>query len=155
MNLGPQAHAEFWVEGLPARPGAYWLALCLTQPARVRAGPGPHRIWPAGLYVYAGQARGPGGIRARLGRHLRGHGQGPWHIDALRALAHPVAWGWTLAPSPTPRPWECQWAQAWLALPGAFVPQPGFGASDCRHGCPTHGVGLLGPCPPPAALWRG
>ena len=144
-----------WGDDLPARPGAYWLALCLPRPTVVAAGPGPHRVWPAGLYLYAGSARGPGGVRARLGRHLRGQGRGPWHIDALRAVAAPVAWGWTTLPAVGPRPWECLWAQAWLAQAGAFVPQPGFGASDCRHGCPSHGVGVRLPCPPaPVRLRR-
>ncbi|NPA31147.1 MAG: DUF123 domain-containing protein [Chloroflexi bacterium] len=145
--------ARVWVDGLPARPGAYWLALCLPRPAVVRAGPEPHRLWPAGLYLYAGQAHGPGGIRARLGRHLRGQGRGPWHIDALRAVAVPVAWGWTTHPSPEGRPWECVWAQAWAQQPWAFVPQPGFGAGDCHAGCAAHGLGVRLPCPP--ALARG
>ena len=138
---------ETWVEGLPPRPGAYWLALCLPRPTLLTVAARRVR-WPAGLYLYTGSARGPGGIRARLGRHLRGRGRGPWHVDALLAVAVPVAWGWTTAPAPAARPWECRWAQAWAAQPGAFVPQPGFGASDCRAGCPAHAVGWPEPCPP-------
>ncbi len=140
------------MEGLPPRPGAYWVALCLPQPRLLRVGGKGPRAWPAGLYLYAGQAHGPGGVRARLGRHLLGRGRGPWHIDALRAVAYPVAWGWTTWPAPGPQPWECTWAQAWAALPMARIPQPGFGAQDCRHRCPAHTIGFPGPCPPAPAL---
>jgi Uri superfamily endonuclease len=51
--------------------GAYLLLLnvvvplCVTLPRRAPAS------LPAGRYLYAGSAHGPGGLRARLARHLR------------------------------------------------------------------------------------
>ena len=126
---------------LPATAGAYWLVLHLESAAALTVGRFGEVCFPAGYYVYTGSARGPGGIRARLGRHLRGSPRPRWHIDALRARAAPIAWGWTTAPDPTP-PWECRWAQALAAAPAAFIPLPGFGASDCRHHCPAHLVGF-------------
>ncbi len=127
---------------LPPLPGAYWLVLYLAAPARLAVGRLGNTVFPAGWYVYTGSARGPGGVRARLGRHLRGSPRRRWHIDALRAVSQPVACGWTTAPDPSP-PWECRWAQALAAAPGAFIPLAGFGASDCRHHCPAHLVGFI------------
>lgn len=111
--------------------------LRLAEPVRLRVGALGMWDLPAGLYVYLGSARGPGGVRARLGRHLRGGGRPRWHVDYLRAVAHPVAWGYTVAPAPG-LPWECFWSQRLAAAPHAWMPVPGFGASDCRHGCPAH-----------------
>lgn len=127
---------------LPPQPGAYAVVLCLGRPTRLRVGALGEAEFPAGVYVYLGSARGPGGVRARLGRHLRGVGRPRWHVDALRAVAQPIAWGYTTAPPPG-LPWECAWSQHLLAAhPHAFVPLPGFGASDCAHGCPAHLVGF-------------
>lgn len=128
-------------EALPALPGAYWLALALPHSTRVRIGRLGAALFPQGYYVYTGSAHGPGGVRARLGRHLRGSPRRRWHIDFLRVEAAPLAWGWTTATDPT-TPWECRWAQSLAASPGAFIPLPGFGASDCRAGCPAHLVGF-------------
>ena len=131
------------METLPSVSGTYALALRLADPldltiARRRV------LLPPGLYIYVGSAQGPGGLRARLGRHLRGDGRPRWHIDALRAVAEVV--GWHVAVSPLRL--ECAWAQSLAHLPGAAIPVPGFGASDCRHGCPAHLVAL----PPSAYL---
>ncbi|HYA22015.1 MAG TPA: DUF123 domain-containing protein [Thermoproteota archaeon] len=38
-----------------------------------------------GLYLYVGSARGPGGLRARVARHLRRDKVRKWHIDYLTA----------------------------------------------------------------------
>ncbi|HIQ09546.1 MAG TPA: DUF123 domain-containing protein, partial [Anaerolineaceae bacterium] len=56
---------------LPSTPGAYALALRLERPVGLRVGALGVWDFPEGVYVYLGSARGPGGIRARLGRHLR------------------------------------------------------------------------------------
>ncbi len=129
-------------DALPTLPGAYWLVLTLPHPARLRVGRLGEALFPRGFYLYTGSAHGPGGVRARLGRHLRGSPHRRWHIDFLRAVAAPLAWGWTTAPDPA-LPWECRWAQALAASPGAFIPLAGFGASDCRAHCPAHLVGFL------------
>jgi len=78
-----------------------------------------------------GSAWGPGGLRARVGRHLRGSPHPRWHIDYVRRVAAPVAvW---LAPDTH---LECTWAQALLVHPALDIIVPRFGASDCR--CATH-----------------
>ena len=88
--------------------------------------------FPAGWYAYAGSARGPGGLAARISRHLRSSKPLHWHVDYLRVYARPIA-AWYAVEA---RKRECAWAQALSGLPGASTPASHFGASDCR--CPTH-----------------
>ena len=58
--------------GLPAAPGSYVLVLRADLPARLAIGSlGELEIRP-GYYLYTGSAFGPGGLRARAGRHLAG-----------------------------------------------------------------------------------
>lgn len=87
-----------------------------------------------GFYVYAGSAFGPGGIRARVGRHLRADKKPHWHIDFLSAQAVCV----DVNTYPGGR--ECDLVAALLAE-GATVPVTGFGSSDCRD-CAAHLVRL-------------
>lgn len=130
---------------LPAEPGSYMLILNLAQPAQIVAGRLGEFDFPAGEYVYTGSACGPGGLRARLGRHLRG-GAPHWHIDALRRAAEVLDYVYQVHDAHTAMPpLECRWLQAMLRLPGAWVPAQGFGASDCKSGCPAHLVGWSGP----------
>lgn len=99
-----------------------------------------------GLYAYVGSAHGPGGLRARVGRHLRRDKPRHWHVDALTALAVVTHVAYVVSPERL----ECAWAQAVSALPGARIPLPGFGSSDCR--CPAHLFAL--PADPLPALLR-
>jgi Uri superfamily endonuclease len=115
--------------------GTYVLVLWLARAQAIRVGRLGEVAFPAGWYLYVGSALGPGGLHARLARHLlrldagkRAH----WHVDYLRERA---AWvgAWSRESS---RRLECEWAVAARQLPGATVVAPGFGASDCR--CPAH-----------------
>ena len=81
-------------------------------------------------------------MRARLGRHLRAEKTPRWHVDRLTAAGRVVG----IRAVPGGR--ECALVRALLELPGASVPLPGFGSSDCRA-CPAHLVML------PAGLERG
>jgi Uri superfamily endonuclease len=119
--------------------GTYALALWLAQPATIAVGRLGEFTFPAGYYLYVGSALGPGGLKARLARHLRRQASDKrihWHIDYLRERA---AWvgAWAQASA---RRLECRWAAAVLRRPGAQVVAPGFGASDCR--CRSHLVHL-------------
>jgi Uri superfamily endonuclease len=119
------------------------LFLWLDRAAVVSVGRLGKKELPAGKYAYLGSAMGPGGLRARLGRHLRGEGKPHWHIDALRRVALVQAVCYLTVPWVTvEQRLECLWGQALAGLPGAAVPIPGFGASDCRLGCPAHLVAL-------------
>ncbi|MBN1139850.1 MAG: DUF123 domain-containing protein [Anaerolineae bacterium] len=115
--------------------GSYVLALRLDTPHTFHIGRLGETSFPAGWYLYAGSARGPGGLPARLARHRRrlGPDKRPWwHVDYLRERA---AWGGAWA-RVTDERLECNWAAALRRLAGAEVVAPGFGASDCR--CPAH-----------------
>jgi Uri superfamily endonuclease len=122
--------------------GGYILELFLVQPAVLQVGRLGEFTFPAGVYLYFGSACGPGGLQARLTRHLlpaytfRVH----WHIDYLRAVAEVRAVGYLTnsCQKQAAQRLECLWSQAAASLPGSRVPVPGFGASDCQNRCPAH-----------------
>jgi Uri superfamily endonuclease len=125
---------------VPDCPGTYALVLNLPcSAADVSVGRLGHFRFLAGWYVYAGSARGPGGLAARLARHLRTSKSLHWHVDYLRAQACPIEIWYTTGT----RKRECAWTRALLALPGARIPVPRFGASDCR--CVAHLVYFAAP----------
>ena len=111
--------------------GTYHLLFHLPAPANIRVGALGCFSFPSGWYVYTGSAFGPGGLAARVARH-RNPRRRHWHVDYLSAQAELVAAA--LLPDQARR--ECEHARAVLSLPGASVPAPRFGASDCH--CPAH-----------------
>ena len=127
----------------PAAPGTYALVLILDRPRRIAVGHLGTFDFPAGRYVYVGSALGPGGLAARVARHLRREKRLYWHVDYLLRYAR-VAEVW-IRPGLGRR--ECAWAQAAAALPGATIAVPRFGASDCR--CAGHLV-----CCTAKAVWQ-
>lgn len=116
----------------PAAPGDYVLWLALDRPFRLSIGRLGAFDFPAGRYAYVGSARGPGGLSGRLKHHLAPVARPHWHADYLRAAAT-LEDVWWLAGD---QPLEHRWAAALAELPGAEMPAPRFGASDCR--CPSH-----------------
>ena len=133
-------HADMTLPDLPAAPGAYVLLLTADAPVVLNMPRFGKLTLAAGQYAYVGSAHGPGGLRARVGRHLRVEKPLHWHIDYLTA-AVPVVHVVTLAVTDGAR-LECTWAKRLLALNGASAPAPGFGSSDCRNRCPAHLVRL-------------
>jgi len=128
------------MDDLPVQAGSYTLLLALSTPWIVDVGVlGRFKLCP-GVYAYQGSAYGPGGLRARLGRHLRGSGRARWHIDYLRAEAEVLGYVYLIAEArlPPKHPFECEWSQGLAGLRGASIPIPGFGASDCKSGCRAH-----------------
>ncbi len=119
--------------------GAYYLLFRLDVALELKVGKlGPVTL-PPGWLVYVGSALGPGGLSARLQRHLRSDKRLHWHIDYLTAVCAPVDWYAEISNVRL----ECAWVQRLLTLPEIAVPAPGFGSSDCREGCPAHLVALL------------
>ncbi len=108
------------------------LILHLPQQATVRVGKLGEFVFPSGWYAYAGSARGPGGLAARVSRHCRRSKTHHWHIDYLRPYGELVAVWYTLGSQKE----ECRWAETLSDLPETSSPASRFGASDCR--CPTH-----------------
>ena len=124
--------------------GAYALVFELETPLEAQVGRLGPILLPAGYAVYVGSALGPGGLRARIERHFRSEKRMHWHIDAITTLIRPRAWYCDASG----RHLECQWAQALAGLPGASIPLPGFGSSDCRSGCPAHFIHFPPSAPP-------
>lgn len=119
---------------LPRQLGTYILVIEVASPLTLRVGHLGERSLPASWYAYVGSARGPGGLAARVGRHLKPPGakRPRWHIDALVAQAPIRQVGWVVSCQRL----ECLWAEQLLGLPKATAPIPRFGASDCR--CVSH-----------------
>ncbi|MEF3366356.1 GIY-YIG nuclease family protein [Methylocystis sp. 9N] len=111
----------------PAASGAYALWLRLDGPVDVRAGK-RQGVLPAGDYLYSGSARGSGGLRARLARHMRRDKRLHWHIDQLTAAAT------ILGAFVEEGGDECALNAALEGLP---IPLRGFGSSDCPR-CAAH-----------------
>ncbi|NOZ26788.1 MAG: GIY-YIG nuclease family protein [Chloroflexi bacterium] len=128
-------HNEDWTGSqIPNEPGTYVLFFHLAEPLTISPGRlGTHHL-DSGWYAYVGSARGPGGLAARVARHLRPAAEKRchWHVDHLTARAHVERIAWAVGDDRQ----ECQWARRLLALPGSSVPIPRFGASDCT--CPAH-----------------
>jgi Uri superfamily endonuclease len=120
----------------PIAKGTYLLVLRLGRAAQIQIGALGLFGFPAGWYIYAGSAMGPGGLRARLARHSRAEKRLHWHIDYVLAVGVLQA-TWQVA---SLERLECAWATAVSELPGAQCPALGFGSSDC--GCPSHLVYL-------------
>jgi Uri superfamily endonuclease len=134
---------ESLIQSIPNQAGTYMLWLHKPRASNLNIGRLGRFRFPAGEYFYLGSACGPGGLRARLGRHLRGNGQPHWHIDRLNAAARVKGFGYRLRPEVIdnghhPHPTECTWSQMLFARPDASSPAPGFGASDCQSDCTAH-----------------
>ncbi len=115
---------------IPSTTGTYILWLYLKKGVRIEVGSLGAIDFKRGWYAYVGSAFGPGGLAARLGRHLRLSKKQHWHIDYLRASAD-VRGIWYSDANVTQ---EHIWAGA-LNQSGAESIR-GFGCSDCR--CPAH-----------------
>lgn len=119
-------------ESLPAVGGTYALVMRLSAPATVAVGRLGVFNLPEGFYLYVGSAHGAGGLRARVGRHLRAEKRLHWHVDYLTAHAE-ITEVWIRASAER---LECHWAGLLAGLHGVSIPVSRFGASDCT--CPAH-----------------
>lgn len=116
---------------IPDGRGTYALAFECDFPFRARIGALGEFDFSTGIYIYIGSALGPGGLRARIGRHLRKNKKLKWHLDYLSNKIDPVG----LHCEVTSERLECAWA-AILAEVGGVAPVAGFGSSDCS--CLSH-----------------
>jgi len=114
----------------PITRGTYTLVIHLARAQTIRIGALGTFTFPRGYYLYVGSAMN--GLAQRIARHARPDKKLHWHIDYL--LAHGrIREIWTHQGEER---LECLWAQAALALPGARIIAPRFGASACA--CATH-----------------
>ena len=118
--------------------GTYALVVALDRSHNISIGRRGRSYFPAGFYVYVGSALGPGGLRARVARHLRNEKRLHWHIDyLLGAQRARVTRVWAV---PSAISLECHWADALMQQPGASIVLPRFGSSDCN--CLAHLIGF-------------
>jgi Uri superfamily endonuclease len=83
------------------------------------------------IYAYVGSAFGGGGLRSRLGRHLKTAKKCRWHIDYIRRHMRAKAIWYTTEDAVA----EHRIAQKFITG-GAGIPMKGFGSSDCK--CISH-----------------
>lgn len=115
---------------LPAIAGAYLLAIRVGEDVPLGLPRLGNPVLASGWYFYCGSARGPGGIRARVARHMKRDKVLRWHVDRLTVAAverHAIAFADAS---------ECDLV-ARLLRAGCTVPVPGLGSSDCRR-CESH-----------------
>ena len=129
----PHQYAEGHpVEQLPSAPGTYALVLFCSRARSLKVGRLGIFTFQPGWYVYVGSAFGPGGLRARCGRHCSRPERRRWHIDYLNTAASVKAI-WFSSDSVRR---EHQWAELVGGFPEAGTPIAKFGATDCS--CPSH-----------------
>jgi Uri superfamily endonuclease len=106
---------------------SYRLLIEVAVPVKVQVGRLGEFDFAPGRYVYTGSARR--NIDQRIARHLRREKRLRWHIDYL--LNAPGVRILSVERSPVE---ECELNQHGAGK----IAVPGFGASDCRHGCGSH-----------------
>ncbi len=111
----------------PDLPGAYALLIRLDASLLAKAGRQAVMLTP-GRYIYCGSAKGPGGIAARLRRHMRRKKRAHWHVDQLTCA------GATLGAWAVPGGDECALNEELAVFPS---PVEGFGSTDCPR-CKSH-----------------
>jgi len=126
--------------------GLYVLLVELRATCSLQVGALGTFTLPAGMYLYTGSARR--GLRARVARHLAAEKSLRWHMDYLTTAPGTRRLGAVMFPVTVPVApprqagngplCECELNRRAGALAGGVAPVPGFGASDCRAGCPAH-----------------
>ncbi len=87
-----------------------------------------------GIYFYCGSAKGKGGIKGRVGRHLTKGTRKHWHIDYIKEYFEPISVWFVTNRNMS----ECDLVGN-LQKMGDFQPVlRGFGASDCTQHCFSH-----------------
>ena len=107
--------------------GSYILLIRLPEEKTITVGKLGPVLFPCAHYAYVGSALG--GLKQRLGRHLRAEKKFHWHIDYLLQKARIDGIVTCEAEERT----ECAIVDA---LGERFESVPRFGASDCR--CRSH-----------------
>ncbi len=115
-------------DAVPSTPGAYVMQIDLAEMVGVTLSGRTAIDLPAGRYLYCGSAHGPGGLKARLARHMRRGKSLRWHVDQL--TEHGIVVGSWIFPGGD----ECELVRRFSQLP---IPIRGFGSSDCTT-CRSH-----------------
>lgn len=139
VNALPEGGLRFSdrAEGALAGPGAYLLLVRMHKVMRIELARAPHLL-PPRWYIYAGSANGPGGMAARVARHMRREKKPHWHIDRITCQIPPeTAFCF-------PGHSECGLVESLVASNLFEFPLQGFGSSDCKV-CESHLLRWRGP----------
>ena len=112
--------------------GTYIISIKVKKSQNIEIGKIGNFAFIRGYYLYVGSAHGPGGIRARINRHLRKDKVTHWHIDYLRSAGAVTA----VLINYSKRKKECIWAKRLNSSPLLSTPVERFGSSDCM--CLSH-----------------
>lgn len=118
-------------DNFPSDRGSYLLWFFLTRGTDLTVGKLGCHHFKRGWYLYSGSAFGPGGLRARIGHHLKSSEKRHWHVDYLKSEAN-IRSVWFCRGENN----EHEWSRKLSTLLGASFPAIGFGSSDCD--CCSH-----------------
>ncbi len=118
---------------IPEEPGYYVLIISVNRELVITTRGGRRFHLKPGIYAYIGSARGLGGIKARILRHLRRDKKKHWHIDYL--TTNP----WVEIVAALSFTWVEKDLESILSnkLAGKHTPVKGFGSTDKRSD-PSH-----------------
>lgn len=118
----------------PDKKGSYIIIYELRQQAEIDIGRLGAYEFPAGHYFYCGNARGSGGLKSRITRHLKLSDKKFWHIDFLKPHVEAQRIWFTTSPAIS----ECDLVRILQQQEHLCHPVPRFGASDCVQKCVSH-----------------
>ena len=116
------------INNIPSEKGTYILCLSLPIDKKITIGKLGTLDFKKGYYIYVGSAFNPGGLKARINRHLNKKSSTFWHIDYLKKNCDIINVGFILN-----KKFECLLARN-LAKKFYFIKN--FGCSDCK--CLSH-----------------
>jgi Uri superfamily endonuclease len=119
------------IELISTEPGAYLLSINVSKQLLLEIASLSVPTLASGRYVYCGSAYDPGGIRARVRRHLRRDKSVRWHADCLTMAGRVSKVAVLVGGS------ECALMEGLRTLPGITAPVPSFASYYCRA-CPSH-----------------
>lgn len=121
------------IKDIPRIKGSYCLIYQLHETISTQIGKLGKFDFQPGFYFYFGSAKGPGGLRARINRHLSVQRKKFWHIDYLKTYLTPLGFFYSDQIDK-----ECEWAQVLKKSEKIEIPVIKFGSSDCKNKCGSH-----------------
>lgn len=111
--------------------GSYLLVFRLPETSIIFRGE-EARLGP-GVCFYAGSAFGSGGLKSRIGRHIRSEKKVHWHIDLITERFRPVM----ILVNEGEKSFEHDYIKYLSECKDAVFPLRNFGNGDCNV-CPSH-----------------
>ncbi len=112
--------------------GTYIVTLKMETSQDIEVGRIGKHNFKKGFYLYVGSAHGPGGLNARLARHMKKDKSKRWHIDYIRNAGFVTS----IIVQYGKEKKECTWAEKLKSSDFLIMPINRFGSSDCT--CRSH-----------------